>query len=129
VTERPPTGTELLARPDRGEAELGVRNGSDGDAVVKVVTMDASPSAVLAVYVRASEAITISSVPDIELRVAFARGTHWNPETSSFFCRLGAEQFEETFDFAAGDWDITLFGVVNGTAHTEKLDAELFDSY
>ena len=128
-TSRPETGTELRERAGSGRGSLEVRNGTQGDAVVKLVTLDDPPQAVLAVFVRASESTTISAIPRRTYRLVFLQGSRWSDERGTFSCPKAAKEFEETFDFAGADWEVTLYGVPGGTAQTDNLDPKVFDSY
>ncbi|MCA1671378.1 MAG: hypothetical protein LC799_03975 [Actinobacteria bacterium] len=126
---RPETGTELRDRVRSGGAVLSVDNGTNLDAIVKVLTLDDPPTAVAAVYVRAKEQLEISRLPRGTLRLAFAQGSHWDEGSSTFLCRQVAQAFEEDFDFSDGDWEVTLNAIPGGTAKTDSLDPRAFNSY
>jgi hypothetical protein len=124
----PISGRELLGRVGSGLGELGVSNGTDGDAIIKLVTVDSAPHSVLTVYVGASETINITGVPEQPLRLVFATGSHWSEATGGFSCHQAAQAFDDIFDFGTGDWDVTLFAVPGGNAETTSLDQSTFDA-
>jgi len=125
----PATGTDLRERLDWGTGELEVRNGTAGDAIVKLVTVDASPRAVLAVYIRSSDTFRITDIPDQQFRLVFSSGSHWSESTATFSCRQAAKEFEDLFDFSTSNWNVTLFGIPGGNAETSTLSPDAFNAY
>jgi hypothetical protein len=136
-----PNGAELT-RPHkkRGSGELNVSNGSDRDAVVKLLTTNSSPKVYRAVYVRAGCDAKISNIKVGTYKIKFCAGRDWSKERKafvenpSFFQFDDLVTFEETIERSSdttqrvySTYHITLQGVVNGNAHTSAVSKDDFD--
>lgn len=90
-----------------GHSEIAVDNGSDTDAIVRVVRFgDGNQEKVRNFYVRSHERFTANLIPPGEyvLRVAF--GKDWNPETRKFNYRRSFGE-TETFMVEETTWTET----------------------
>lgn len=132
-----PTGTIIKKHSAylQGEGELTIKNGTDYDAVAKLISgTQTSGTSVLSVYIKAQSTYTMQSISDGIYWLAFAQGTDWDPAGQKFNRNAHAQAFAETFDFETTDrqysaWSVTLNPVAGGTARTAEVDAAQFDAY
>ena len=115
----------------RGYGELKIKNGTNLDAVAKLIRGGAS---VLTVYIKANNSYTILDISDGIYWLAFAQGLDWDSTTQKFRRNTQYSVFDETFDFITTGrqytiFEVTLHPVVGGTAETSLVDPEQFDAY
>ena len=148
-TTPPPTGTEVvIAGGNKGLGRLTIINGTNDDAVVKLVTLadaNEAPKAYRGVYVRAGDTWTMDSIAAGTYRIVFSQGADWDTENHSFqqgctyslFAKPMRFQESETItETSAGqsvhtrfsEATITLNPVLDGTARTEHCDKSVFDA-
>jgi hypothetical protein len=113
-----------------------VLNGTDRDAVVKLLDLTLRPPARRVVYIQAQGEATIARVGPGTYEVRFGLGTHWDGEAFRFARARAHFRFVEPVVFTetltAGGVDvvkhkITLHRVSGGNAQAESLDESTFD--
>jgi len=117
----------VLARLGSGPGRLVVRNGSDGDGVVKLVAGRKR----VTVYVARHRTAEVADIADGDYSVFFASGRGWDGGRNTFSRACGFTRFDETMPFRSGNgtyrrFTITLSPVVGGTAQTSRLDPREF---
>jgi len=119
----------------RGDGTLEVKNGTNLDAVAKLIR---GGSSVLTVYIKANSVYMIADISDGVYWLAFAQGLNWNSTTKKFQRNTQYSVFDETFDFITTEdsryyhytaFEVTLNPVVGGTAETSSVDPTQFDAY
>mgnify|MGYP001562909150 CR=1 FL=1 len=131
-----PTGTNLQ-RPQgkKGLGALTINNGSDLDAVVKLVRVTALKSPLRLVYVQAGSQLKIDGISPCICRVSFYLGIDWDKSKKRFLRNAAYKEFADSFDFdevAINDriqystHTVTLHRVPEGKAHTRSIDESSF---
>lgn len=124
-----------------GLCSLKVTNGTDRDAVVKMVsgTQGDKISAGLLcrfVYICAGKSVTIQGIGAHEYRLFFSTGTHWDKGKKSFSQSQAAQKFVDPIKFTQlyemgsvkySTNEVTLHPVPGGSARTTRVDQEEFD--
>jgi len=115
----------------QGYGELQIKNGTNLDAVAKLIRAGAS---VLTVYIKANSTYTMLDISDGTYWLAFAQGLDWDSTTQKFRRNTQFSVFEDTFDFATTydkyqTFEVTLNPVIGGTAKTSDIDPQQFDAY
>ena len=134
-TETPPEAprpdTGLLGRyiQEMGRGELLIKNGTDGDGVVILATAGDVPAQ--AAYIRAGESFQMAEIADGAYRLYFSKGDGWDAAGKAFIRNVTRQRFEDTFAFETTEtqytgYEVTLYGVADGNAATEDVDAEQF---
>lgn len=128
-----PTGTVLKRLPShlQGEGTLEIDNGTNQDAVAKLITGGTS---VYTVYIKANSNYTIKNISDGIYWLAFTQGTDWDSSTKKFTRNNSFSSFQDTFDFETSStqyttYSITLNPVVGGTARTDTVNGDQFSAY
>ncbi len=126
-------GTILKSRSAylSGGGELKIRNGTNEDAVAKLIIDGTS---VFTVYIKANSSYTMKNITDGTYWLAFAHGTDWDKEDAIFRRGASYSSFEETFDFETTEtqytiFEVTLNAVVGGNAETETVNSAQFNAY
>jgi hypothetical protein len=128
AVDRPDTGTTISGEKAQSDSfeDLTVENGLSVDAVV-VVVKESSPNQVIrAVYIRGHDSYILMDLGIDKAEVYFMLGNNWSDQENKFLSDLKYERFEEVFDFSWYTYEITLHGVIGGTADTEYIDEEEF---
>lgn len=125
----------------KGLGKLDIDNGTDSDAVAKLVNTLNNKS-VFTVYIKANSKYTISNVRDNVYELVFSMGSDWDKTTKKFLVNSGYEKFDDSFDFTTnrysdGEYEhtqythfnVTLNPVVNGSAKTSEVNPAEFDNY
>jgi hypothetical protein len=127
-------GTILFSYPTSldGDGILTISNGTDSDAVVKLIR--STGNKVFSVYVRAKNSYSINHINDGIYRVLFSSGSDWNPQQKRFLVNAHAQFFDNTFEFITTErqyttYSITLNPVLDGKARTSSLDPNEFEKY
>jgi hypothetical protein len=127
------TGTILKQRSAylQGDGTLTVSNGTDGDAVIKLINGGTS---VFTVYIKKGDSYNIKNISDGSYRVAFDQGTNWDSATGTFTNDEGSQFFEDVLDYATTDsqyttYNLTLNPVEGGTAQTNTVNSNQFSQY
>lgn len=127
------TGTVLKSRSAylSGDGELQIKNGTDLDAVAKLIRDGTS---VFTVYIKANSTYTMENITDGIYWLAFVQGSNWDTTTKTFTRNTQYSAFEDTFDFETSDteytiFEITLNPVIGGTAETNPVNPSQFDAY
>lgn len=134
-TIRYPTGTNLM-RPlsANGRGVLHISNGTGFDAIAKLVDVGTNLTVRL-VYIQANTDGEITSISSGDYSVKFALGTGYDRDSGHFIYAQSFAKFDETFDFHQyrtsdgiewTDYNISLHGVVGGTARTSRISASEF---
>jgi len=115
----------------RGDGELQIKNGTNLDAIAKLILGGTS---VLTVYIKANNTYTMLNISDGTYWLAFAQGLDWDSTTQKFRHNIQYSVFDETFYFVTTDreytiFEVTLNPVVGGTAQTSSVDPQQFDAY
>jgi len=131
---RPKSGAELGGRHRGGLGKLRVENGTGSDAVAVFVDVS-TDVARRAIFIRAGESGSITSVPIGNYRLRFQLGSDWLSERR--FCQVsGTSEFDETFDFQEiksdrgtnySTYEVTLHAVLLGTAKTHQVSNSVFE--
>lgn len=128
------TGTFIKQAGERnGLGELSIDNGQELDAVAVLSDLNGAPR--IAVYIRSNEAFTIAGIPDGAYHLYFSVGEDWDSGSARFTRRTGFFRFEDSLPFETVPtetgqqytvWQVTLHGVVGGTAQTDSVPEEEF---
>ena len=83
----------------------------------------------MAVYIRALDSFTMQGIRDGTYYLYFSTGEEWDGQRFTVNPRY--QKFEEPFQFTTGEttyttWNITLHGVVGGTASAENVSESDF---
>lgn len=135
----PPPNTGTIIKRDydylQGNGKLRVRNGTNLDAVAKLVYADRS---VYSVYIRSGGEYTIGGISDGYYRLMFALGNNWHRDTKMFALNSTYSKFDESFDFITRDsgdgvyyrtFEVTLNPVAGGQATTANVNPAEFNNY
>lgn len=118
-----------------GHGELEIKNGTDLDAVAKLILGSTS---ILTVYIKANSNYTMSEISDGTYWLIFAQGLNWDSTTQKFRRNEQYSAFDETFDFITTEddkyyyppgFEVTLNPVVGGNAETSSVDPQQFNAY
>lgn len=137
-----PTGTIIRARELRGSGKLTIENGTENDAVLKLVDQ-ISRQSIVEFYVGASSSYTIGSIPDGSYNVYFATGVDWDPLAGLFTNHRRYSRFTEPALFNTSQrttesdeeirtytqtahWSFTLHQVVGGNAKADSISEQEF---
>ena len=126
---RPATGPIAEFGVNSGQGELLIKNGTDGDGVVVLTTIDDSPTQ--AVYIRAGDSYDITGMRDGKYRLYFAKGDGWDAGRKQFNRDVTRQRFEDTWSLkprtrSTPAYEVTLYGVANGNAATENVSSAQF---
>lgn len=121
-----------------GLGELTIKNGTNNDAVVKLVPTIISKSA-LTIYVRRNSDFTIKKIRDGNYKLYFVVGRHYDEDSFIFLQDCSFAVFEEGFPFTTDKYreedkikteysifEITLHPVIGGTARTDQITKKKF---
>jgi hypothetical protein len=121
----------------QGSGELEIKNGTNDDAVAKLVNTLTNKS-VATVYIGVNNNYTIKNISDGGYKLVFNLGHNWDTISKKFTTNSSYSVFEDDFDFtttSSGDsyyysvFRVTLNPVVGGTAKTNDINPEEFSSY
>jgi hypothetical protein len=119
----------------RGDGELQIKNGTNLDAVAKLINGGTSGGkSILTVYIKANSTYTMRDISDGIYWLVFAQGSDWDSTSQKFKRNTQYSAFEDTFDFITTYseytiFEVTLNPVVGGTAETNDVPASQFDQY
>ena len=127
------TGTIIKSRLAylQGDGELEIDNGTNSDALAKLITGGTS---IYSVYIKANTNYTIKNITDGTYWLIFSLGNDWNSATKTFNQSTGYSSFADTFDFTTTDTEYTTYSVSlnpveGGTAQLNDVDASRFNQY
>lgn len=138
-----PNGTILSSEPLylEGLGEVKIENGTDLDAVVKLVN-NYSKRSICTVYMKAKSTYKISEISDGVYDLYFAHGRDWDKESQRFLVNSSYSRFEDNFDFATTNeyqsdgvkriyavFEITLHSVLGGSAKTDRVSENEFSKF
>jgi hypothetical protein len=141
---RPPVSLENgtnISPPAAGPAGLGkltIKNGTNRDAVAKLVTGTTDPATWQTqrfVYVKANNTLVLENVPVGTYRLAFMSGVDWDAGARKFLREVSTSVFDEPFEFKEEPtqggtrfttWDVSLNPVAGGTGKTTALQDGAF---
>lgn len=136
-----PNGTIRVRGLIAGNGELSVDNGTDRDAVVKVV--DEHRRAIISeFYVQTGSKASVPQIPVGNYAVIFALGNDWDEERKSFTRDKSFGRYDEPLSFSTersvegnqlftrySVFTLTLHKVIGGNAKTSNLTEEEFNRY
>jgi hypothetical protein len=136
-----PNGT-VLAPPDpQGYGTLKVDNGTDRDAVVKVIDPQTS-QLVGSFYASASQQSELQNIPDGTYEIIFTLGTDWDKAASTFTQNISYSRFGSTPEYTTRErvegntvytdtsvYEITLHPVPSGKVPITTIDLSEFAKY
>lgn len=121
-----------------GLGELTIKNGTNNDAVVKLVPTITNKSA-MTFYVRRNSNFTIKKIRDGNYKLYFVVGRHYDADSLIFLQDCSFAVFEEGFSFTTDKYrvedkikteystfEITLHPVIGGTARTDAITKKDF---
>ncbi|MDD4289669.1 MAG: hypothetical protein PHH83_00125, partial [Patescibacteria group bacterium] len=115
-----------------GSGELKIDNGTSLDAIAKLVNISTNKS-ILTVYIKANSVYNILNISDGDYKLLFNLGNDWDSRIKAFTVNSSYETFVEPFNFETNDYystfSVTLNPVINGTAHTQDINAQEFGNY
>lgn len=135
-----PNGKILLKnkRYFSGLGELTIKNGTNNDAVVKLVPTTINKSAIT-FYVRRNSNFTIKKIRDGNYKLYFMVGRHYDEDSLIFLQDCSFAVFEEGFPFTTDEYrvedkikteysifEITLHPVIGGKAKTDAITKKDF---
>lgn len=121
-----------------GLGKLTIKNGTNRDAVAKLVTGSEDPKTWQTqrfVYVKANNTVVLEGIRVGTYRLAFMSGVDWDTDARKFLREVSASQFEETFEFKEeqtergtrfSTWEVSLNPVAGGTGKTSSLPEGAF---
>lgn len=135
ASPRPANGTVLkrAANFSGGLGTLSIHNGTDADAIVKLVPVRSTGVSV-AVYIQSNSTTTVTGIPDGSYEVLFATGRGYYAAKNSFVSGLNCSAFDTNLDYRTTEstystWSITLNAVANGNATTSPMSDSSFEDY
>jgi hypothetical protein len=129
---RPANGTILL-QTSQGHGELTIDNGSNFDAVVKLVSPQRKYTFV-SVYIHAGRMATVNNVRPNTYRLIYAFGEGWNGSRNIFSNIDAAGAFDKLLTFVRSQdhyttFKVTLHPVVGGNTQCISMSNEEFLAY
>lgn len=125
----------------KGHGELSIDNGTDNDALAKLISTVTNKS-IFTVYVAANSSYTIKNISDESYKLIFSLGKNWDNTNKIFTSDTSFEVFDDKFYFATtktieGDYEhtryttfsVTLNPVIGGAAETSTVDPSEFNNY
>lgn len=138
-----PNGTILnsISTYLNGLGELKIENGTDADAVAKLVKLYPHQS-IFTVYIKAKSSYKITEVSDGYYDLYFAHGQDWDRVNKKFLINASYSKFEDGFNFTTKEeylsdsintrytvFEVTLHPVVGGSAETDKVPESEFNQF
>jgi hypothetical protein len=127
-----PNGTIIhsLAVDSNALGQLKITNGTDSDALVKLVDKHVN-SSIFTVFVKARSAYTITHIQDGTYDLLFNTGNDWSEQNSKFLVDSSYSKFRDDFVYATTDteyatFEVTLNPVVGGKAKTDDISETQF---
>ncbi len=116
-----------------GNGELEIRNGTNDDAVAKLVNINTNRS-IATIYIGANNNYTLKNISDGNYKLVFNLGHDWDTISKKFTKNSSYSVFEESFDFLTtssyySTFSVTLNPVLGGTAETNNVNPEEFSNY
>jgi hypothetical protein len=124
-----------------GNGELKIENGTNYDAVAKLVKPSVGKS-VYTVYIKANSGLTIKNITDGLYELYFAHGQDWDLVNEEFNYNKSYSKFEDSFNFTTKEtrkhdgvyenytiFEVTLHGVIGGTAETDNVSEIEFSNF
>ena len=124
-----------------GNGKLVIKNGTNDDAVVKLIRSSIDKS-VYTAYIRAKSNHTITSISDGNYELLFMHGKDWDNANQTFLVNKSYSKFTDDFYFTTQEveqydgvyeeysvYEITLHPVIGGTAKTTDISIGEFDKY
>lgn len=137
-----PNGTILLRKNNhKGLGKLTIDNGTDEDAVVKMVRVDTHKKDYCKVYIKSHSQIVVDGVKPGNYELVFELGRDWDKDGRHFRDDRSFSKFDDALTFAEtpsldefgrGRTEysikrVTLNAVPEGTAHTTGMSEHEFD--
>jgi tetratricopeptide (TPR) repeat protein len=137
-----PNGTVLVREEGpQGRGRLTVKNGTDHDALVKMVVLAYRSNTYCKVYVQANSEVEINGIREGTYQLYFALGTDWDRQKRVFLQNQSYSKFDDDFAFEEsksedGDggvtvhystWSVTLHTIPDGNAHKTDVSEQEFN--
>lgn len=138
-----PNGTILNSVPFylKGLGELKIENGTDLDAVAKLVRSYPRKS-IYTVYIRAKNSYKIIGISNGTYDLYFTHGKDWDEVNGEFLVSKSYSKFKDNFEFATKNvtknggeyeeysvYEVTLHPVLGGAAKTETVSENEFNKF
>jgi hypothetical protein len=99
-TPRPETGTWVVRyRGQGGRGQLEIKNDTDSDSVVKLISASIPREIFWVIYIRAHDAYTIKGVRPGSYLLRFAQGSEWDGPSKRFLEDAMFYEADADFDF------------------------------
>jgi hypothetical protein len=130
------TGTGMRrSRGPRGHGVVTIVNGTDLDAIVKLVLVDSPAIVCQAIYIRAGGQSALSHVGPGTYKLRFSLGRDWDSSRKRFLASASYSEFENSLLFeerregektSYQEFEMTLNAVPFGNARTHGIDESVF---
>lgn len=141
-TRRPDSGTVMASGSYRtGLGELTISNGTESDAIAKLIDLRAGAS-YREVYIQANSATTIDNIAIGNYELIFSLGRDYAPSLDKFLTNASYSKFDSYINFTETKVDLgntvrtnydsyrlTLNKVVGGNAATSRISEAEFTKY
>ena len=141
VIKRPPfslkSGTEIKSyQKSKGYGMLTIKNGTDFDAVVKLVTYSEPRKTKRDIYIRAKDKVIMKNIEKGKYICRFCLGIDWdkkhnkflkNKSYSQFLAPLYFQEIQKENGIEYSVYKITLNPVFGGTAKVVSIDEKTFE--
>lgn len=136
-------GTILNSAPLylNGLGELKIENGTDADAVAKLVRLHPHQS-IYTIYIKAKSTHKITKISDGYYDLYFAHGQDWDRTNKKFLVNASYSKFEDGFNFITKEeylsdgintrytvFEVTLHPVLGGSAETDNVSENEFNQF
>jgi hypothetical protein len=130
---RPPNGTIFLQTSTQGRGELTIDNGSNFDALVKLVSPQRKYT-FISVYIHAGRSATVTNIRPNSYKLIFALGEGWDESRNAMVRIASTAAFEKLLTFVRSQdhytsFKVTLHPVVGGNTQTAAISKEDFLAY
>lgn len=137
-----PTGTKIGSYYTReGQGQLKIDNGTNLDAVVKLVNLSTNRS-IYSVYIKSKDIYWIKNIPNGRYKLLFSLGKDWDSESKKFLQFRTFSKFQDNLNFVTREtisqdrilteytvFEVTLHPIPGGKAKTEDISEAEFDLY
>ena len=116
-----------------GQGQLKITNGTNDDAVVKIINTVTNAS-LGEFYIDSNNEYTIVGIPDGSYNLFFSLGKNWDATDNKFITCKSFSKFDEAFSFATTNtqyttFEVTLNPIPGGTASTTSVNENDFEKY
>ena len=116
-----------------GEGELTIDNGTNEDAVIKLVSTRTNKS-IITFYVKKNNIFTVTGISDGNYKVIATQGNDWDSYSKEFTLKPSFFEFDGTFDFDTTSseytiWELELETSYNGNIDIDTVGKNTFNNY